>query len=265
MKIRNEILLPVFVMALVLSGCEKPEPPAPDPELNMVSQTVQAVYEGGEYEIAYTLDNPVEGCEIEPVPEVDWIGGFDFSQEGKIAFTVEANFSKEQREGSIVVSYDYGDGLFQRGRVNVVQDGCPYDYIFNATKAFGSYYEGDGDYYTYLSDLGVDEEGYPLAGGTYYLFDIYVSTPYSGSGDVAAPEGTYVFSEDGDDYVSLDYSEWFKMDDSGSDYEVSGSYESGTLTISKDDSGNWVYRAELTDDEGRTHLVLYTGPVNLGI
>ena len=90
MKIRNEILLPVFVTALALSGCEKPETPAPDPELNIVSETVQAVYEGGEYEIAYTLDNPVEGCEIEPVPEVDWIGGFDFSQEGKIAFLIHS-------------------------------------------------------------------------------------------------------------------------------------------------------------------------------
>lgn len=113
--------------------------------------------------------------------------------------------------------------------------------------------------------MGVDEEGYPLAGGTYYLFDIYVSAPYSGSGDVAAPEGTYVFSEDGDDYVSLDWSEWFRMDDSGSDYEVYGTFESGTLTISKDDSGNWVYNAELVDNEGKTHLVRYTGPVNLEI
>lgn len=116
MKIRNEILLPVFVTALALSGCEKPETPAPDPELNIVSETVQAVYEGGEYEIAYTLDNPVEGCEIVPVPEVDWIGGFDCSQEGKIVFTVEANFSKEQRLSSFVLNYDYGDGLFKRGR-----------------------------------------------------------------------------------------------------------------------------------------------------
>ena len=80
---------------------------------------------------------------------------------------------------------------------------------------------------------------------------------------MAAPEGTYEITAEGDNFVSSDYSEWFRMDDSGSDYEASGSFERGTLTISKDEAGNWVYDAVITDDEGKTHWVRYTGPVNL--
>ena len=261
MKIKFEILLPLALTAVAVSGCNKAE--VPDPELNIVSETLQVGFMGGDCELAYELVNPVEGCHLEAVPEVDWIEVSEASAEGVIVLKVLQNTSKEQRTGSVALNYDYGDGLFINGRVTLTQEGCPYDYVFNATEVFGSYYASDGDYYTYLSDAGVDAEGYPLPGGTYYLFDIYVIEPYGGSGDVAAPEGTYEITAEGDNFVSSDYSEWFRMDDSGSDYEASGSFESGTLTISKDEAGNWVYDAVITDDEGKTHWVRYTGPVNL--
>ena len=124
---------------------------------------------------------------------------------------------------------------------------------------FGDQYTpGTADnYYLFLSDLGLDAEGYEQANGTYYRFDIYA--PISADNATKIPAGTYEvdMTDSGAHWTaSLSYSAYFVLDEYGWDY-VSNDYPaSGTIVVGEDGS----IVAEVTMlMSGATHKVTYNG------
>ena len=124
---------------------------------------------------------------------------------------------------------------------------------------FGDQYApGTADnYYLFLSDLGLDAEGYEQANGTYYRFDIYA--PITADNATKIPAGTYTvdMTDSGAHWTAtLSYSAYFILDEYGWDY-VSNDYPaSGTVVVGED--GTIV--AEVTMlMSGATHKVTYNG------
>lgn len=97
---------------LLLGACKEdptPEPidppaPTPDAVVTLAGTTVEALAEGGEYTLAYTLENPVEGAEFDFACEADWVENLTADQE-KILFTVTANELEEPRTATVTVAY----------------------------------------------------------------------------------------------------------------------------------------------------------------
>jgi len=76
------------------------------PIINVTSNIINATSNGGEYEIEYTITNPLVGITISAISNVDWITNFNYNTSGKIKFTInpqEAN--SQQRSGNITLSY----------------------------------------------------------------------------------------------------------------------------------------------------------------
>lgn len=104
--------------ALMLTvSCQKPEPVDPgEPgnpdgsvEFNLLSESeMQIPYQGGNDTIFYELKNAVGDGVIDIIPKDGWIGSFDTSVDGQIAFTVEENPDDEERTCTLRVSYLYG-------------------------------------------------------------------------------------------------------------------------------------------------------------
>ena len=137
------------------------------------------------------------------------------------------------------------------------------DAEFTAYHAYGMYYgdqytPGTADnFYFFLSDLGVDEDGYDYAGGTYYRFDIYapITTDYT----IAA--GTYTL--DVNDTmecwtVSAYYSAYYKWNADGTDYDAVDYPDGGFITFNEDGS---IYAEVHMMSSGETHKVSFQGDI----
>lgn len=114
---------------------------------------------------------------------------------------------------------------------------------FSANYAY-AYYFGDqytpgyaDNYYLFLSDLGLDEEGYEQANGTYFRFDIY--TPLGDGNGTKVPAGTYTvdMTDSGDLWTaSLSYSAVFTLDEYGDEFVAMDYPASGTIVVGEDGS-----------------------------
>ncbi len=189
--------------------------------------------EGGEGVISYTA-KMVEVTRVTVEPEVeatcaaDWVT--DLTVAENITFTVLAN-EADARETKVVVTY--GDKSFE---VVVKQAAKQNDQPEpeNGVKLEASYLQGDyygdeyspgvGNYYMTLSDLGISEDGYAYAGGSYYYVDLY-GPLFEGEGDITLPVGTYTF--DASDSCSewtmgAGYSAYMAWDENGN--SLTGEY-----------------------------------------
>ena len=132
-----------------------------------------------------------------------------------------------------------------------VEVDAPYAYAFY----FGDMYTpGYADnYYLFLSDVGLDEEGYELPNGTYYRFDLYA--PITDSNLTKLPAGTYTIDmyDSGEPWTaSVSYSSYYIMDEYGWDFVVVDYPGSGTIVVNEDGS----VVAEVTMlSSGETHKV----------
>lgn len=129
--------------------------------------------------------------------------------------------------------------------------GCAYAFYY------GDYYS-DGvtdNFYLFLSDIGIDENQWEQANGTYYRFDIY--TPLCDGTTI--PAGTYTIDLEGSmaEYTSdANNSGYFVMDEYGYDYAIVDWFESGYVTINEDGS----FEAEVVMMvAGSTHTITYSG------
>ena len=205
----------LLAMPLVFAACEDPEQGVDQPadkeyaaELTLTSEaTLEFEAEGGEGVITYTAqmvevtrESPAPQPEVEATCEADWVTDLAVAED--ITFTVVAN-EAEARETKVVVTYSdksFEVAVKQAAKQNdePEPEPEPEDGIkFVATYLQGDYYgdeysPGVGNYFVYLSDLGIDEEGYASAGGTYYRLDLY-GPMFEGEGEVALPVGTYNF------------------------------------------------------------------------
>ena len=193
----------LLALPMVFAACE-PEP-APEKEyaaeLTLTSEaTMEFTAEGGEGTITYTAEI-VEVTrdyipQVEATCEAEWVTINGVAE--NITFTVAAN-EAEARETKINVTYaDKSFDVVVKQAAKENEEPEPEDGVkFAATYLQGDYYgdqysPGVGNYYVYLSDLGLDEEGYASAGGTYYCVDLY-GPMFEGEGEVSLPVGTYNF------------------------------------------------------------------------
>lgn len=264
-------VLSSFFLLVAVFACSKEEPveEVPDPVLEAVEETLTVSYSGGQYTINYTLSNPVDGAIVEAASDDAWIGNFTYPQEGTVRFNVEENLSREERSGSVLLAYTMSGGNVIEERVYVVQLANTYDYMVEAASVTGQYYgdmydEGSGimNYYINMSDLPSESVGSAFPGATYYIFDIYTSQTPENKGKVALPEGVYVLGDGSDGTFAAGNSRWFITDDIGQGYAENAFFEEGSLTVTKKD-GVYFYEADLTDMNGKTHRVTYSGSVQL--
>lgn len=98
-----------FLLALPLAfvACEEPEKgvddPVKDPVLNVAETTLNFEAKGGAGVINYSVENAVEGTEVEATCEADWVT--DLTVAETITFDVTANEAEEAREATITVAY----------------------------------------------------------------------------------------------------------------------------------------------------------------
>ncbi len=132
---------------------------------------------------------------------------------------------------------------------------------FTANYAYAMYYgdqytPGTADnYYFFLSDLGVDEDGYDYAGGTYYRFDIYAPI----TSDYTIAPGTYTIDPTDSmavGTVTAYYSAYYKWNSYGDDYEATDWPDSGFITFNEDGS---IYAEVHMMVSGETHKVSFAG------
>jgi len=76
---------------------------APDPELTVTNTELEFAPEGGQGSCTYTLENPVEGVELEVKANVEWITEIA-ANDGVVSFTVAAN-EGNIRQGIITLTY----------------------------------------------------------------------------------------------------------------------------------------------------------------
>ena len=97
----------LLALPLVFAACgnepePEPQPVVKDPVLNVTETTLDFVAEGAEGPIHYSVENAVEGTEVEATCAAEWVS--DLTVAENITFVVEAN-EGEARETSIVVAY----------------------------------------------------------------------------------------------------------------------------------------------------------------
>ena len=96
----------LLALPLAFVACEEPEQgvddPVKDPVLNVTETTLNFEAQGGAGVINYTVENAVEGTEVEATCEAAWVT--DLTVAETITFNVAAN-DGEAREATITVAY----------------------------------------------------------------------------------------------------------------------------------------------------------------
>lgn len=263
----------LLALPLVFAACE-PDTPEQEVEkeavLTLTSEaTMSFGAEGGEGVITFTAElkdvtrnSPVPEPVVEAACEADWVT--DLTVDENITFTVLAN-EGDARETKVVVSYD--DKSFEvvvkQAAKEQNEEPEPEDGVkFVAQYLQGDYYgdeysPGVGNYFFYLSDLGIDESGSAYAGGTYYRVDLY-GPLYEGEGELSLPVGTYTF--DANDTmaewtIGNYYSSYIVFDEEGycTTGENGAPFTAATLVVTE--SG---LTFTVTID-GKEHTVTYEG------
>lgn len=270
----KKYLFLIAMSAALLTGCKKDDPknqPTDAPSIEVSTATLSIPAQGGTVELTYEIINPAEDGRISASQAGDWIHDFNYDTDGKVSFTADANESTESRSQELTLTYTYGNGNSVQAQINAVQDAAaPEQYDFDMTlEVFsGTYYgdmygnQGEHNWYTWVSDIEFDEEGYLQPNGTYYLFDIFGPAPEDGNNPLP-PAGEYVLGDvEATEAMTFtpDYSEIVITDAEGW-YEYREAFTEGRLTISYEGE-NMILEAFLTDSQGKTHHVKYNGPAN---
>ena len=259
-----------FAACEELSPEPKPEPgPGPEPEKEYAAEltlTSEAEMnfdaEGGEGVITYTAEmvevTRTEPAVVEASCAATWVTDLTVAED--ITFIVRAN-EAEARETKIVVTY-WGEkfevAVKQAAKTEEPESGVK----FAATCLDGDYYgdeysPGVGNYYIFLSDLGLSEDGEPYIGGTYYSVDLY-GPLFEGEGDITLPVGTYTF--DAEDTCAMwtigNYYSGYAKINSSEDYETY-TFTDATLVVTETD-------VTLTATiNGEVHTVTFEGKGNI--
>ena len=110
------------ITALLLAGCDNEEQKVvPDPIINVDTEAViELPPAGGSASFVYSIDNPVENGRLEAEPSDTWMSDVTVTDD-EVRFNVEANETEELREGSVLLTYVYGEDKTVNAVVNVSQ------------------------------------------------------------------------------------------------------------------------------------------------
>ena len=190
----------IAIVALLAASCEPTTNNGVlDTKLELTSNDkIRVTRDGGEFEITYTLTDPVDGTDVKAtIINSAMITEADTSHPGVVKIEVSANTSNAVREGAVVVSY--GALSFT---VVVEQDYStsgenPIERVtIEANQLVGNYYgdnlaSGVGHYWIILTKDGFDN-GNVVANSEFFRLDILGPMP-SDMSDIKIPDGTYTF------------------------------------------------------------------------
>ena len=110
------------ITALLLAGCDNEEQKVvPDPIINVDTEAViELPPAGGSASFVYSIDNPVENGRLQAEPSDTWMSDFTTTDD-EVRFRVEANETEELREGTVSLTYVYGEDKTVNAVVNVSQ------------------------------------------------------------------------------------------------------------------------------------------------
>lgn len=252
-------------MAMLFVACE-PAVDEPTPSSQQIKLTTDAaitINSGSTMGfIKYEILEQIEGAEVKAEADVDWIGSFDYSSQGKIGYSVQANPNAEPRVGVITISYDKSTltvTITQKLSEN------PTNEQFAATYLQGKYYglqSGLYNYYLAFSDLGLDANNmYSVPNAHYYFVDLFLDVEPTDMANIVVPNGVYEFdiSNSGFANTFTNSFSWYQVnDDKG--FAAPGSithYEKGKLTV-EDNKVTLEVTMEI-DHMQKTHTVVYEG------
>ena len=214
---RNLLFGLMAMLLLVATSCEPVAVEVPKTEFCLTSvDTLRVNRDGGDFEITYSLVNPVEGTDVKAtIINSAMITAADTSTPGVVAITISENTTDAMREGAVIVSYgalsftvkvqqDYAIVEKPAERVDVV-----------ANQLVGNYY-GDnlypnvGHYWIILTKDGF-VDGAAVAGGEYFRLDLIAPMPED-TNNVRIPDGEYRFD------LSMSFEEYTIVDVGNTDY-----------------------------------------------
>lgn len=247
----------------LLSACNTPTTPkeeVKDPVLTVVSDLViECRAEGELAEIRYTIENPTATGMVSVISDVQWLADFNSQSYGVITFRVLPNENEVPRTTMLILMYE---DRMQAVTINQAagEIGIGSDFLREATYIDGFYYGlvfggTVPNYYFTFSNKGFDDQGAALAGGWYYIVDIYSNQEPQGS-DITLPYGEYVVDRTNSyaaQTLSVSYSQYYEMGPTG-EVEVEQGFVEGKLVI--DEEGLVL---QVTDDAGTTHCVKFEG------
>ena len=272
-KFLLRIALAAVPFAVAVSCDGSGNEPVVNPEITISGNgTLEVSSQGETVTLDFSVDNPVEGGTVDCKTGAEWIRCVSIDPNaGEAVIEIDENMYDTERRADVVLSYLYdnaGNSGAVADTVSVLQRGVevPYDRIFEATYFSGEYFgdmygnDGETNYAIIFSDAPGSGQNLS-AGGTYYQLDIFSSEP-SDLGNILLPEGEYRLGPAGETEemtFTSDYSYWFKVNGDGSGYEIPYRYfTEGVLKVSYED-GTAVFNAELVDEAGERHKLLYSG------
>lgn len=252
---RNQVLYSIIGLAalFLVNACQKEVVNPPTLKIPTTEFTADAA--GGVVTVNYTLTNGVEGSKlsVDPVAKYEWVK--DITVETKaIKVTVAENETTEPRTADFTVSYPGADNV--EFTINQAAAGASseYDYEYTVAAFMGMLYEEAetyDNYQIYMSSLPLTAEGGFDLTAVNYTFDVYAEAGTNG----AFPAGEYVLGEGtAPNTIGKELSSY-----TTDGYETSITFTEGTMAVSIDGE-NYVFDITLTDAEGKTHHLTYTGP-----
>ena len=106
MKLRR-LYAVLALVAVLFASCGEPVNETPQPTAPHLSVDIEGIIsidvEGGEVEINYTIENPVEGLALEATSTSDWIG--DIAVGESVSLFVDVNHTTQSRVGMVTLTY----------------------------------------------------------------------------------------------------------------------------------------------------------------
>ena len=261
------------VAAILYVSCKPDEKDVPGggqsvPEIELqVRGNMDFPSEGGVISVPYRVINAVDNGTVSADSGEDWLSVSCGDDE--VTVEVASNDGLSDRKGTVSVCYTYGEaGDTVMAHFDIVQlpgvQESDYDFEFEAAYFSGTYFgniygqNGEHCFDAYLMDKPMDGD-YFAAGTTAYLFDIFTTAPGDSKNPRPAP-GVYTL---GELYATVsmtftpDLSCRMYQNEDGSVTRVM--LAEGTLIISEE-GGSVLFEAFLTDEDGKTHHVTYSGP-----
>ena len=259
------------VVAMLFAACEPVVIDEPTQQIKLTTDAAITINSGSTMGfIKYEILEQIEGAEVKAEADVDWIGNFDYSSQGKIGYSVQANPTAEPRVGVITVSYDKSSFT-----VTITQklSEAPTNEKITAAYLQGKYYgnyiglpAGLYNYYLAFSDLGLDANNmYSVPNAHYYFVDLFLDVEPTDMNNIVVPNGVYEFdiSNSGFANTFTDSASWYQVnDDKG--FAVPGyqtHYEKGKLSV-EDNKVTLEVTMQL-DYMQKNHTVVYEGSHSL--
>lgn len=271
----KKALLLFLAGAFVLAGCDKnneenggggtTDPNAP--KIAVTPPQVNATYEGGDFTVNYTVENPVDGANVTANPGDEWVK-VSSAADGVINFTVDAFTETENRSTLVEVVYDYGDGSVKT-QFNVVQSGVEdnvtlIDEIsvmqiayYGRISSDGSINAAEGPYGYQVQIVDKPLQGGYIAADAVVLTLMFLSDQAPDAEDLSKPvpadkiilpDGEYAVASYGAGTVWNEASVIQKVNSAGNDYEFERYLAEGSVTIANNGTEVSI-SAKITDAE----------------